>query len=751
MSRNEPIDLTSDSSEVGGPASRQPPKPLNQPGRIVPPPFLSGVINPPVTGRSFPRPGPSEYSQMPLHTSSTGPICTPRQGPKDVVPLATSAARTNSKNTSRYAQDGTSSIQIPLRSSQKRVAHQTPRRRDWTAPQIEEALRGLANDIGIQSARRTNRLLLTSWREATPKNTHTSRKNWFAEVQPIPVEPGRDTLKLKTKQIGPGRTGKQEKREHYKITSIKTDKEAVPNYDFHYVEISKNILSPNTMLGFVPHLRDLADHEESKYRLWLKELESMDKISGFQTSSRQDKVRKTCQKERATTLLLHLPSWLKKLSIDGCTKEKLIQHMASQTDAVTPQQKSSILQSYGEGSDSHVSKTVSLFTEAFDKVFDDDDAWEEGAVTLRDVLLLDESVDSVADSKKNLKDTPSQSLLPGKSTIDGCGYGLFTAEDIRQDDFVIEYVGELISQDEGVRREARRGDIFDEQQQSSYLFTLLEQEGTWVDAAIYGNLSRYINHQDDGNIMPQILYVGGEYRIKFTAQRDIKTGEELFFNYGKEFPNLTKQLLDSQKAENEAHEQDLREGGEDGADEPRDARRQKRGRRPKKSFAVLSSDIVDEADHDGEDEADHASEEELPTPRRGSGPRSRHRVAESPVVDFETPSRRRRLFSRAQALQSSSFAPTTEQYFQPIDNDEHTETTVSPQQSSQTGQKKRGRPKRLPQDEAVTTNKRARSGSHKVTRSRVDRNKNYEEESDTSSTDLISRSRVRKRPARYDD
>lgn len=198
MSYDKPIDLTLDDSVAT--ASRQTPKPTNQPGQAIrPPPNMLGGINPPVTGRSFPRPGPSEYSQMPLHTSSTGPICTPRQGPKDVVPLATSAARTNSKNTSRYAQDGTSSIQIPLRSSQKRVAHQTPRRRDWTAPQIEEALRGLANDIGIQSARRTNRLLLTSWREATPKNTHTSRKNWFAELQPIPVEPGRDTLKLKTK------------------------------------------------------------------------------------------------------------------------------------------------------------------------------------------------------------------------------------------------------------------------------------------------------------------------------------------------------------------------------------------------------------------------------------------------------------------------------------------------------------------------------------------------------------------------
>jgi len=137
----------------------------------------------------------------------------------------------------------------------------------------------------------------------------------------------------------------------------------------------------------------------------------------------------------------------------------------------------------------------------------------------------------------------------GQSQLDGCGYGLFTAENIAQDEFVIEYTGELISHDEGVRREARRGNVFDETSNSSYLFTLLENEGIWVDAAIYGNMSRYINHASEYdrkgcNITPKILYVNGEFRIKFSALREIKAGEELFFNYGDNFPNLTKKLLD---------------------------------------------------------------------------------------------------------------------------------------------------------------------------------------------------------------
>lgn len=166
----------------------------------------------------------------------------------------------------------------------------------------------------------------------------------------------------------------------------------------------------------------------------------------------------------------------------------------------------------------------------------------------------------------------SKSVLLGESQIDDCGYGLFTAEDIAQDEFVIEYLGELISHDEGVRREARRGDVFDEKAHSSYLFTLLDYEGIWVDAAIYGNLSRYINHASEVdkvgrkrvNIIPQILFVNGDFRIKFKALRDIKAGEELFFNYGENFPNLTKKLLDAKDGDSRPKRGGNRRGGRSG-------------------------------------------------------------------------------------------------------------------------------------------------------------------------------------------
>jgi len=161
----------------------------------------------------------------------------------------------------------------------------------------------------------------------------------------------------------------------------------------------------------------------------------------------------------------------------------------------------------------------------------------------------DEHLHSTGCQNVALQRGAAKVVMLGKSQLEGCGYGLFTAEDVAQDEFLIEYTGELITHDEGVRREARRGDVFDEEHTTSYLFTLLEEGGIWVDAAIYGNLSRYINHASEHdrkgcNITPKIMYVNHEYRIKFTALRDIKAGEELFFNYGDNFPNLTKKLLE---------------------------------------------------------------------------------------------------------------------------------------------------------------------------------------------------------------
>lgn len=202
-------------------------------------------------------------------------------------------------------------------------------------------------------------------------------------------------------QVGQGRSGKQEKRERYPVICIKTNMEQLPRYACHHVHIRKNILSPNTPLTYVPHLRDLADNEEGVYRRWLENLETMDKTSGFKTLSRHEKVVKTIQKERATTLLEYLDFWLARLGIEHCTKAALIRHVATQSDAVTPQQKSSILNSYNDESSSPRSaRIVRTFGEAFDRVFDSRELGDH-AVPLRDVLLLDKSVDTIVDPKKN--------------------------------------------------------------------------------------------------------------------------------------------------------------------------------------------------------------------------------------------------------------------------------------------------------------------------------------------------------------
>ncbi|KDN61888.1 hypothetical protein CSUB01_03181 [Colletotrichum sublineola] len=126
-----------------------------------------------------------------------------------------------------------------------------------------------------------------------------------------------------------------------------------------------------------------------------------------------------------------------------------------------------------------------------------------------------------------------KNVTMGKSRLEGCGYGLFTIEDIAKGDFVIEYTGEIITSDEGTRREARHALV---DNWSCYKFSLLEKEGIWLDAARYGNCSRYINHSsDDPNITPVALYVSGDFRISFRARRNIQAGEELFFNYGNTF------------------------------------------------------------------------------------------------------------------------------------------------------------------------------------------------------------------------
>jgi hypothetical protein len=105
------------------------------------------------------------------------------------------------------------------------------------------------------------------------------------------------------------------------------------------------------------------------------------------------------------------------------------------------------------------------------------------------------------------------------------GFGAFAAEDINKGDFVVEYTGELITQQEA----DERGKMYDESK-TSYLFDLSKDYA--VDGMFIGNESRFINHSSAApNCSVKTMTVLGDKRIALYASRNIKQGEELFFDY----------------------------------------------------------------------------------------------------------------------------------------------------------------------------------------------------------------------------
>ena len=113
----------------------------------------------------------------------------------------------------------------------------------------------------------------------------------------------------------------------------------------------------------------------------------------------------------------------------------------------------------------------------------------------------------------------SQSVI-----IDGAG--LFAAEEIKKNELIDKYIGEVIEKEEVERRSTINIPF-----ERNYAFELDDYYD--IDATRYGNKMRYINHSSFGyeNCYARNVIVRGNTEILFYAKRDIKKGEEIYLDY----------------------------------------------------------------------------------------------------------------------------------------------------------------------------------------------------------------------------
>lgn len=122
------------------------------------------------------------------------------------------------------------------------------------------------------------------------------------------------------------------------------------------------------------------------------------------------------------------------------------------------------------------------------------------------------------------------------------GLGLVTKQMIKTGEFVGEYLGEIVTEQEyHMRRLVRSTDVAECEKLTSCAFQLYHNEkhrymmvlsgGEVIDATRMGGIARFINHSCDPNCGVEKWEVNGEERCGIFARRTIVPGEELNFDY----------------------------------------------------------------------------------------------------------------------------------------------------------------------------------------------------------------------------
>lgn len=99
------------------------------------------------------------------------------------------------------------------------------------------------------------------------------------------------------------------------------------------------------------------------------------------------------------------------------------------------------------------------------------------------------------------------------------GFGIFATEPIKKGSFIIEYWGPILTDAQVIKKAGK------------YLFEIGRNKT--IDGSSRKNIARYINHACTPNC--EVTIRGG--RVYVFAKKNIKPGEELHYDYGKEYFN----------------------------------------------------------------------------------------------------------------------------------------------------------------------------------------------------------------------
>ena len=106
------------------------------------------------------------------------------------------------------------------------------------------------------------------------------------------------------------------------------------------------------------------------------------------------------------------------------------------------------------------------------------------------------------------------------------GFGLRANVDMRAGDFIFEYIGEVIGE-----RDFRKRMLQYDKEGIKHFYFMSLTKGEFVDATKKGNLGRFCNHSCNPNCFVDKWVIDDKLRMGIFAERKIKAGEELVFNY----------------------------------------------------------------------------------------------------------------------------------------------------------------------------------------------------------------------------